>query len=73
MDLQMPIMDGIAATKAIREGRAGDNKDIPIVALTANDELQKESLEAGCNFFLTKPASIDTLNKVIQECLQRRG
>lgn len=72
MDLQMPVMDGIAATSAIREGRAGENKDIPIIALTANDELKKECLEAGCNFLLTKPAAMDDLSKIIRECLQAK-
>lgn len=53
MDMKMPLMDGIEATKRIREF----NKKIPIVALTANafDSDRSYALAAGCNGFLTKP------------------
>lgn len=53
MDMRMPIMDGITATKCIREF----DKQTPIVAVTANafDEDRKLALDAGANDFLTKP------------------
>ncbi|WP_455585857.1 PAS domain-containing protein [Bacteroides sp.] len=53
MDLKMPIMGGLEATRKIREF----NKEIPIVALTANafDSDRTNALEAGCNAFLAKP------------------
>ena len=53
MDLKMPVMDGLVATRKIREF----NSDIPIVALTANafDADRISALDAGCNEFLAKP------------------
>ncbi len=64
MDIQMPVMDGLSATRAIRnrereEGRA----PIPIIALTAHAmrEDVDRSLEAGCNSHLTKPLRKSTL------------
>ena len=53
MDLKMPVMDGLVATRKIREF----NSDIPIVALTANafDTDRANAMDAGCNAFLPKP------------------
>jgi signal transduction histidine kinase/DNA-binding response OmpR family regulator len=60
MDIQMPVMDGIAATRAIRaiEEKQG-TAAIPIIALTANARTQdiEASREAGCNQHLSKPVS----------------
>ncbi|WP_051677164.1 PAS domain-containing hybrid sensor histidine kinase/response regulator [Maridesulfovibrio frigidus] len=58
MDIQMPVMDGLAATKAIREYEKEHSLEpIPIVALTANafNEDRKLCFEAGCTRFLAKP------------------
>ncbi|SDX30700.1 extracellular solute-binding protein, family 3 [Eubacterium barkeri] len=57
MDIRMPVMDGISATKAIRELERSDAKRIPIIAMTANafDEDVKKSLDAGMNAHLGKP------------------
>ena len=69
MDIKMPIMDGLEATKAIREF----NTDVPIVALTANafDSDRQAAMDAGCNDFLSKPVSSDicleTLKKIFGE------
>ncbi len=67
MDLQMPVMDGYEATSIIRK----ENKDIPIIALTANamtSDVQK-TMDAGMNEHLTKPLNVkqlfDTLRKYI--------
>ena len=53
MDLKMPVMGGLEATRKIREF----NNDIPIVALTANafDADRASAIDAGCNAFLSKP------------------
>jgi len=69
MDVQMPVMDGYAATKAIRSWeRDHDLPPIPIVALTAL-ALKEEGVrifEAGCNTHLTKPVKKSTLLEVLR-------
>ena len=58
MDLQMPIMDGYEATKAIREGKISTlNKDIAIIAVTADamPKTKDRVLEIGMNDYMTKP------------------
>ncbi len=53
MDLKMPVMGGLEATRKIREF----NAEVPIVALTANafDSDRVSAMDAGCNAFLAKP------------------
>ena len=69
MDIKMPIMDGLEATKAIRE----KHPDLPIVALTANafDSDRQLAMDAGCNDFLSKPVSseecLETIKRYIGE------
>ncbi len=68
MDISMPVMDGRAATRAIRQGK-GASAEVPIIALTANamaDE-QKAFLSDGMNAVLTKPLSRDALHAVVQK------
>ena len=66
MDLNMPIMDGLAATERIRElrDRCGD---VPIVAVTAFDTygMREAAFEAGCNAYLLKPLVLDELESVV--------
>lgn len=61
MDIMMPVMDGMTATRAIRSFARADAKTIPIIAMTANafDEDAKKCIEAGMNAHLTKPIEID--------------
>ena len=65
MDIKMPIMDGLEATKAIREKLP----NLPIIALTANafDSDRQLALEAGCNDFLSKPVSSELCLKTIKK------
>lgn len=70
MDLQMPVMDGIEATKKVRELEKGlGKKRVPIIALTANADMKDEALAAGCNDFLLKPASKDTIKNALAQLL----
>ena len=72
MDMRMPEMDGLEATKVIRAMDREDAKEIPIIALTANafDEDVQRSLQAGLNAHLSKPiepeALFDTLERLIK-------
>lgn len=63
MDIQMPVMNGIVATKKIRELEVATNSHIPIIAITANAlSGDKETcLAAGMNDYISKPFQIDTL------------
>ncbi|HEX7114617.1 MAG TPA: PAS domain-containing protein [Steroidobacter sp.] len=66
MDLQMPVMDGLAATRRIRQiEHEGGRDQTPIVALTANAMMGQleRCLEAGMNGFLTKPLDISRLHE----------
>ena len=63
MDIQMPVMDGIEATKIIREKIT---KDMPIIAVTALDNFNYDrSIETGMNDCLKKPVSLEQLKEVI--------
>ena len=70
VDIMMPVMDGIAATKAIRAMDRADAKTIPIIAMTANafEEDAKRCLVAGMNAHLAKPFQIEDVEKAIVEC-----
>lgn len=70
MDMQMPVMDGIEATKRIiAEG--GPSAAAPIIAMTANasDEDRRRCLEAGMKGFESKPVTLERLKKVIAHTL----
>jgi two-component system, sensor histidine kinase and response regulator len=69
MDVQMPEMDGLAATAAIRALHMPDRRDVWIIALTANAfvEDQRRCLAAGMNDFIAKPVRPDDL----KSCLER--
>ncbi len=68
MDLKMPVMDGLEATRLIKE----NHPDLPIIALTANafDSDRQKAIEAGCDDFMSKPVSaakcLQTIEKYIK-------
>ena len=68
VDIMMPVMDGIAATKAIRAMDRADAKTIPIIAMTANafSEDIRHSLTAGMNAHISKPVEMEVLKKTIK-------
>ncbi len=67
MDIKMPEMDGLEATRKIREF----NKEIPIIAQTAyamvND--RKNALKAGCDDYISKPIKIPEIDRMVQKYL----
>ena len=67
MDIRMPEMDGLEATKMIRALEREDAKNIPIIALTANafNEDVQRSLQAGMNAHLSKPVDSDILYETL--------
>ncbi|MCD4697637.1 MAG: tetratricopeptide repeat protein [Bacteroidales bacterium] len=70
MDIEMPEMDGLQATEAIRKGEYNvRNTEIPIVALTAHalKDYEDKSFAAGMNHYLTKPVDIEQLTNVLQQ------
>lgn len=72
MDMQMPVMDGIEATKRIiAEG--GPSANVPIIAMTANasDDDRRRCLEAGMRGFESKPVTLERLKKMIAQTTAR--
>jgi CheY-like chemotaxis protein/HPt (histidine-containing phosphotransfer) domain-containing protein len=72
MDCHMPVMDGFAATRAIRKG-SGRSRDATILALTASvmEEDRQRIAEAGADDFLSKPIELDVLGEALAAWAQR--
>lgn len=73
MDIMMPEMDGLSATKAIRALDREDAGTIPIIAMTANafDEDEKKCMEAGMNAHLVKPLDIQKMKEAVCRYLNK--
>lgn len=73
MDIMMPEMDGLSATKAIRALDREDAGTIPIIAMTANafDEDEKKCMEAGMNAHLVKPLDIQKMREAVCRYLNK--
>ena len=71
MDLSLPLIDGLTATRRIRS-LPGLSK-VPIVAVSAHDtaDFHSEALAAGCNAYVTKPIDYPELEEVVNRLLQR--
>ena len=74
MDVQMPVMNGHEAARAIRALEREDAGRIPIIAMTANafSEDEKAALDAGMDAHVAKPLNMDLLKKVIRQCVRRK-
>jgi signal transduction histidine kinase/CheY-like chemotaxis protein len=74
MDIRMPVMDGLEATRTIRAMERPDAKSIPIIAMTANafDEDVQNSLQAGMNAHLSKPVEPERLYETLDRMIQIR-
>lgn len=72
MDVQMPVMDGLSATRAVRALDRPDAKEIPIVAMTANSFKADvdATYDAGMNAFISKPFDVEHLYGVMADVLK---
>ena len=69
MDMSLPTVGGLTATKAIREVDASGR--VPIIAVTAfGKSYREQALEAGCNDLITKPVDFDALHPLIKKYLE---
>jgi two-component system, cell cycle response regulator DivK len=71
MDLSLPKLDGLSATRRIRQRKGSAN--LPIVAVSAHDspETRNDALVAGCNDYLTKPIDFDQLKSLLDRFLAK--
>ncbi|MCM1184568.1 MAG: ATP-binding protein [Roseburia sp.] len=72
MDIMMPVMDGLEATRAIRSMKREDCATLPIVAMSANafDDDLKKSVECGMNGHLSKPVEVEKLYRTLSEVIR---
>ena len=75
MDIRMPVMDGLEATRQIRTSGKPDSRTIPIIALTANafDEDTKKSMESGMDGHLSKPIQVGLMMELLGKCIGRHA
>jgi PAS domain S-box-containing protein len=75
MDIQMPVMDGLAATRAIRAGTVGIDPALPVIGLSAYamDQERERFLAAGLDGYITKPIDVEAFFEVVRTVLARRG
>ena len=73
MDVQMPRLDGYAATRAIREREEETGLHVPIIAMTAHAMRgdRERCIEAGMDNYLPKPINPDELRNVLELCLTK--
>ncbi len=73
MDIQMPVMNGIIATKKIRELESSTNTQIPIIAITANalSGDKEVCLAAGMNDYVSKPFQVDVILNKMKDLLEQ--
>ncbi|HEX8139688.1 MAG TPA: response regulator [Pyrinomonadaceae bacterium] len=71
MDLSLPLLDGLAATRRIRQ--EASLRDVPIVAVSAHDtaDFHADALAAGCNDYVTKPIDFDQLEALLGKLLPK--
>ncbi len=72
MDLRMPVMDGLEATRRIRALDRPDAQAVPIIALTANafDTDVQQSLDAGMNMHMAKPTDAENLYSALRRLMR---
>ena len=72
VDINMPVMDGLQATRFIRMSEKEDSVSIPIIAMSANafSEDMKKSMESGMNGHLVKPIEVEKTRKLLEKCIK---
>ncbi len=72
MDLSLPFIDGLAATRQIRS--LPGLSDVPIIAVSAHDsaDFHSHALEAGCNAYITKPIDFPELEETVNSLLAKK-
>lgn len=75
MDIRMPVMDGMTATRAIRALPRSDARTVPIIALSANafEEDRQAALACGMSGYISKPIDIAELFGVLMQCIRAEG
>ena len=73
MDVQMPVMNGYEATRAIRDCNHPEARTIPIIAMTANafDDDIKQALDSGMNAHMAKPIDMTKLKEIVSELCKK--
>jgi len=74
MDVQMPVMDGYEATRAIRSSSHPSARTVPIIAMTANafvDDV-REAISSGMDAHIAKPVQVEILQSTIRQVLDSR-
>ena len=73
MDLSLPLLDGLAATRTIRQNI--EMRNVPVIAVSAHDtaDFHAEALAAGCNEYVTKPIDFDQLESLLTRLLSEKA
>src|SRR5215212_926730 len=73
MDINLPTLDGLGATRRIRESEA--SRDVPVIAITAfgTEGFQRAAYDAGVDGYLTKPLDLDRMHQLIARLLSPAG
>lgn len=69
MDISLPVIDGLQATREIRSDKKFERLPIIVVSAHDNEEIRREAAQAGGSEYITKPIEIEELKRLIEDCL----
>jgi len=69
MDISLPVIDGLEATREIRSDEKFERLPIIVVSAHDSEEIRREAAEAGGSEYISKPVEIEELKKLIEGCL----
>jgi CheY-like chemotaxis protein len=69
MDITLPVIDGLQATREIRSDDKFERLPIIVVSAHDNEEIRREASEAGGSGYISKPIELEGLKKLIEDCL----